>query len=347
MIQFPETAQVEWEVVADAANAAEELRLRIQRGTEIEKEVQRLLVRHEATAIFQQTIDSEQTPVLEMMTVAEFQSNPTFTAPVDLIDGVLKDNSLCLVLGPSGSGKSTIAMQMIHSLSTGDDWLGQEAKPLTGSFGVLSYDMDAAMMAAILVKYPGVDMGKVSIVNAFKRGNPLGVPDMRRKIASVWKHMGVEVVVLDSFSASFFGHDQNDAATTMAHYRDLKLFALTEVGAKALVVIVHSTEASPDKVRGSTVHHDVADSIVGYVADKTGMRTAKMVKYRAAPGQAQMEPRVVSAPDSVTHLVSLDLGAMSLAGMHLPASAGAAAFTDVPEPTQAPDTESEQEDDDL
>lgn len=347
MIQFPETARVEWEAVADAANAAEELRLRIERGTKIEKEVEHLRVRHAATTIFQQEQDSEQTPVLEMMTVADYQSNPSFTAPVDLIEGVLKDNSLCLVLGPSGSGKSTIAMQMVHSLSTGDDWLGQTSKPLTGAFGILSYDMDAAMMAAVLVKYPGLDMRKVSIVNAFKRGNPLGVPEFRRQIAAVWKQMGVEVVVLDSFSASFFGVDQNDAAATMHHYRDLKLFALTEVGAKALVVIVHSTESKPDKVRGSTVHHDVADSIVGYVAAPTGERTARMVKYRAAPGQHQMSPVIVSAPDSVTHLVGLDIGAMSLAGMQLPAGSAAAAFTDVPEPIAIPDTESEQEDDDL
>lgn len=347
MIQFPETAFTEWEVVANAANAAEELRQRIERGTKVEQEVERLRVRHEATTKFQQELDSDQTPVLEMMTVADYQSNPSFTAPVDLIDGALKDNSLCLVLGPSGSGKSTIAMQMIHSLSTGDDWLGQTAKPLSGSFGVLSYDMDASMLAAMLVKYPGVDMRKVSIVNAFKRGNPLGVPAMRAQIVAAWQAMNVEVVVLDSFSASFFAHDQNDAAATMAHYRDLKLFALTEVGAKALVVIVHSTEASPYKVRGSTVHHDVADSIVSYVASPTGERTARMVKYRAAPGQQQMNPVVVTAPDDVTHLVSLDLGAMSLAGMQLPAGAGAAAFTAMPEPAETPDTESDEEDDDL
>lgn len=347
MIQFPETAQIEWEVVADAANAAEELRLRIERGTAVEKEVERLRVRHQATTLFQQELDSDQTPTLEMMTVADYQNSPSFTAPVDLVDGVVKDNGLCLVLGPSGSGKSTIAMQMLHSLSTGDDWLGQTAKPLTGSFGVLSYDMDASMLAAMLVKYPGMDMRKVSIVNAFKRGNPLGVPAFRQKIAAAWKQMAVEVVVLDSFSASFFGLDQNDAAATMHHYRDLKLFALTEVGAKALVVIVHSTEASPNKVRGSTVHHDVADSIVSMTANPAGERTVRMVKYRAAPGQRQMNPAVVSAPDDVTHLVSLDLGAMSLAGMQLPAGSAAAAFTEMPEPTEIPDTESDEEDDDL
>lgn len=73
-----------------------------------------------------------------------------------------------------------------------------------------------------------------------------------------------------------------------------------------------------------------------------------MVKYREARGQVQMSPVVITAPDSVTHLVELDLGAMQLAGMHLPPGAAANAFTAMPAPTQAPDTDSdEDEEDDL
>lgn len=280
--------------------------------------------------------------------MTELLSAGVLTSPVDLIDGVMKDSGVCLMLGPSESGKSTLAMQTIHSLTTGDDWLGQTAKPLSGGFGVMSYDMHYQMLAAMLKQYPGIDFSRVSLVQAYKQGNPLGVPEFRRKIADSWRQMNTEVVVIDSFSASFFGHDQNDAGATMAHYRDLKQFALNEVGARVLIVIVHSTEASPTKVRGSTVHHDVADSIVSVVADpKTGSRTVSMVKYRAAPGQKQMDPVIVTAPDSVTHLVGLDLGAMSLAGMKLPAAAAALAFPELPETNEAPDTEREEEDDDL
>ena len=349
MIQFPETAWVEWVVASKAAKVDSEIRQKIERGTMVERELERLRVRHEATVLFQQELDADQTPALEMSTLATYQSNPA-AAPADLVDGVLKDNGLCIMLGPSGSGKSTNAFQMLHSMSTGVDWLGQPVTQINGAFGILSYDMDSAMVLDIMANYPNLDPAKVSVVNAYKRGNPVGVPALRAQIAAAWRAMNVEVVVLDSFSASFFGHDQNDAAATMAHYRDMKLFALTEVGARALIVIAHSTEGSPHKVRGSTVHHDVADSIVVVTKDgKTGSRTVEMAKYRAARGQQQMSPVVVGAPDPVTHLVSLDLGAMSLAGMHLPATAGAAAFPALPEPHQKPDTtpdaESESEDD--
>lgn len=343
MIRFPETAQAEWQVVADAAEAESRLRKRIQHDTEVERETQRLRVRHEAALMFQSELDAEQTPVLEMVTLANYQS--AASAPVDLIEGVLKQDGVCLMLGPSGSGKSTVGLQMLHSLMTGDDWLGQPTKPIMGSVGVMSYDMDAAMMMDWMVGFPNINPSKVSVVNAYKRGNPLGVPAMRAQIAQAWRTMNVETVMIDSFSASFFGHDQNDAATTQAHYRDLIKFGLTEVGAKSLIVIVHSTEGSPHKARGSSVHHDVADSIVSVEGTGVEPRKIRMVKYRAARGQAQMNPVVVTAPDSVTHLVELDFGAMQLAGMQLPAGAAAQAFTAMPEPSEAPDTESDEEDD--
>lgn len=344
MIQFPETAAVEWQVAADVVEADYRLRKKIQHDTEVERETTRLRIRHEATLTFQQELDAEQTPTLELNTLASYMSNPA-AAPADLIDGVLKDNGLCIMLGPSGSGKSTLGLQMLHSLATGDDWLGQTTKPVMGGFGVLSYDMDGSMVADWMAGYPNMDPSKVSILNAYKRGNPVGVPAMRAQIAAQWRHLGVEVVVLDSFSASFFGHDQNDAAAVMAHYRDMKLFALTEVGAKALIVIVHSTLSSPDKARGSTVHHDVADSIVSVSGTGDDERQIRMVKYRAARGQQQMNPVVVTAPDDVTHLVDLDLGAMTLAGMSLPVGSAAAAFTSIPDTHETPDTESDEEDD--
>lgn len=343
MIRFPETAQIEWQVVADAAEAEARLRKRVQHDTEVERETQRLRVRHEATLAFQSELDADQTPVLEMVTLANYQSNPA-AAPLDLIDGVLKQNGVCLMLGPSGSGKSTLGLQMCHSLMTGDDWLGQPTKPIMGSVGVMSYDMDGAIVMDWMAGFPNIDPSKVSVVNAYKRGNPLGVPVMREQIAAAWRMMSVETVMIDSFSASFFGHDQNDAAATQAHYRDLIKFGLTEVGAKSLIVIVHSTEGSPHKARGSTVHHDVADSIVSVEGTGSDARKIRMVKYRAARGQTQMNPVVISAPDDVTHLVSLDYGAMQLAGMQLPAGAAAQAFTAMPEPSEAPDTESEEDD---
>ena len=348
VIQFPETAMAEWSIIADAANAEVELRLRIERDTLVERELEKQRIRHQATLRFQQELDEDMTPALEMGTLATYNATPA-AAPVDMIDGVLKQDGLCILLGPAASGKSTIALQMLHSLSTGADWLGQPVKQIAGGVGILSYDMDAAMLYDWMSGFPNMDPAKVSIVNAHKRGNPLGVPSMRAQIAAAWRKMDVEVVVLDSFGASFFGQDQNDAASTTMHYRDLLKFALTEVGAKSLVVITHSVPGSPDKARGSTVHHDVADTIVAVAPDASGKRTIRMVKYRAALGQAQMNPVVVTAPDSVTHLVDLDPGAMTLAGMSLPAGAVAAAFPDLPDAHEAPDTDtdSEMEDDDL
>lgn len=342
MIQFPETAAIEWEVVADAASAEHRLRKKIKHDTEVEHEMARLRVRHEASEAFAQELDADSTPVLEMVTLATYKNNPGM-APVSMIEGVLNENGTIIMLGPSGSGKSTTGLQMLYCLMTGEDWLGQPVKPIMGSVGIMSYDMDGALVMDWMSGFPSIDPSKVSVVNAYKRGNPMGVPAMRAQIVASWKAANTEVVMVDSFSASFFGHDQNDAASVQAHYRDLIKFALTEVEAKALIVIVHSTEGSPHKARGSTVHHDVADSIVSVEGTGSEERKLRMVKYRAPLGQTQMSPVAVTPPDDVTHLVSLDLGAMTLNGMHLPASAAAAAFTDMPDVHEAPDTDSDDE----
>lgn len=355
MIKFPETARVEWQVIHDAANVENELRARIKRDTLVEVALDKLRVNHQATEQFQQELDADSTPVLEMFTVDQFKAAPAL-APSDLIEGVMKDKGLMIMMGPSGSGKSTLALQTTHCLLTGDSFLGQPVQQIAGSVGIMSYDMDGALTASWVSGFPGNNAHRVSIVQAHKRGNPMAVPAMRAQIVAAWKAMNVEVVMIDSFGASFFGENQNDQASVMAHYRDMLKFALTEVGARALIVISHSTTSSPHKIRGSTVHHDVADSICAVVADDkapdptTASREVRMVKYRqhhtpAGTMSHQMGTRVIGAPDSVTHLVQIDTGGMTLAGLaHEPDEM-------FPDAHQAPDLDStdptEKGDDDL
>lgn len=335
MVRFPETVEREWRNAAFAVESKIALRRQIDRDTQVENAVQRLWVNHTAKLRFQQELDAQTTPPLEMFTLAEYSANPA-KAPADMIDGVMKEDGLCVVVGPSRVGKTTIALQMLHSLLTGSTWFGQSVTQIDGAVGLMSYDMDAGMLMNWMGGAPGIDPTKVIAVNTYKQGNPLGVASMRQQIAEVWKTMNVEVVVVDSFSASFFGLDQNDAAATMAHYRDLKLFALSEVGAKALVVITHSTESNPSSPRGSTVHVDTADTMVSVKAEENGARRITVEKYRAALGQAKMSPVIIGAPDPVTHLCGVDGGSMALAGLPLPAEY---AFDDVPEPENEPEIE--------
>lgn len=89
MVRFPETLEQEFQVIADAAEAETRLRKKLEHDSKVEFETDRMRVRHEAALIFQQEFDAEQTPTLEMSTLANYQSNPA-SAPVDLIDGVVK-----------------------------------------------------------------------------------------------------------------------------------------------------------------------------------------------------------------------------------------------------------------
>lgn len=345
MIQFPETAVSEWEIVAKAANVGRELRQQLARDTRIESELDNLRIRYKAKEMFQQELAAGETPALEMGTLTDYKNTPS-AMPSDLIEGAVKENGLTIMLGASGSGKTSLALQVIHSLATGDDWIGQPSQKLDGGFGIMSYDMDASGIMDWMSGFPGIDTDKVSIVNAHNRGNPLAVPAYRAQIVKVWRAMNVQVVIVDSFSASFHGQSQNDATETQAHYRDLLKFAMTEVGAKAVVVIVHSTKASPSKARGSTVQQDVADSIIGIEVDETTkQRTVSMLKYRAAMGKTEMAPVIITAPDSVTHLMEADLGAMSMAGMALPATVAGSHF--FPATHEDPDTDTSEEDEEY
>jgi len=340
IIEFPETVAAEWRIVADAAGAEDTLRERLILESKVDAELDKIRVRYQAQMLHTAEIEAGDTPELEMFTVADYKEDPSM-AQVDLIDGVLNEDSLCLVLGPSKSGKSTLSLQMAYCMATGTDFLGQSTKALDGSVGILSYDMPGRLMGDWLSGMPSVDLARFSIVNAHKRGNPLAVPAQRAQIAAAWKRAKTEIVVIDSFGASFFGADQNDSAMTMAHYRDLKKFALTEVEARVVIVIVHATEASPKKPRGSTVHIDVADTIVNVWkpgGDTGESRHVEMDKYREMRGHVQMAPVVITAPDPVTRLVDVDLGGMALAGYTLPVGSSASAGMFAPLPEDEPDT---------
>lgn len=355
MIQFPETASNEWRIVADAANIESELRKQIARDTQIEVALDKLRIRHSAANLFQQELDEDQTPDLEIGTLATYNATPG-SGPADLISGVFKSSGLCIFTGPASSGKTTSALQMLHSLLTGDDWLGQPVTQISGAVGVVSYDMDASLVYDWMSGFPNIDPSRVGVVNAYKRGNPLNVPEMRARIVEAWKAMNVEIVMIDSFSASFFGLNQNDIAEVQSHYRDIIKFALTDVGAKGLIVIAHSTPGSPDKIRGASTHHDVADSIIAQspLSGTTGPRQVRMVKYRQHRDSnsvmtSQMNPVVITEPDNVTHLVGLDLGGMTMAGMSLSSGAVVQTFPDLPTVSEDPDTDSDsgEESDDL
>lgn len=339
MILFPETASREWESAAATVVRGAAVREKIERDTRVANRLEDLHVQHEAKNLFQQEIDAESTPALEMITLAEFRNDPS-VHPADLIEGVVRRDGLTIALGPSGAGKSTIALQMAHSILTDTPWFGHKVTPLKGGLGVASYDMDAGQVLDWVDGMPGLDPDRVSVVNAYKRGHPLGVPLLRKQIAADWRSRNVEVVVVDSFSASFFGHDQNDAAATMAHYRDLKLFALTEVGAKLLIVIAHSTAASPSKARGSSTHHDTADNVVLVeLNEQTGARKITSLKYREPRGQRkQMHPFMVGPLDPATNLAEVDAAAMNMAGMHItPEVAATLGFPDIPDTHEDPD----------
>lgn len=346
MIQFPGEATREWNSIAARVEKSLTVRRRIERDVAVANKVEDHWQKHEAKLKFEQELAAQDTPPLEMMTVSDYIANPA-AVPVDMIDGVMKENGVMVVLGPSGAGKSTLALQLVHSLMTGTPFLTQQVtQVIAGGVGVMSYDMDASMMHNWMAGWsgPGVDFSKVSVVNAHRQGNPLTVPHQRQQIVDAWRDLKVEVVVIDSFSASFFGSDQNDAAATMNHYRELKKFALTDVGAKVLILVVHASPGGAARARGSSVHEDAPDTIMAVEKTEDGSRKVRMNKYRTIAGtrSAEMSEVVLTKPDSVTNLVGVDQAST----MFSQGSAGSEGLA-YPDTKEEPDTSvDEREEDD-
>ena len=94
MIQFPETAESEWKIAAEAAAAEDNLKARLKHDSDVELETGKLRVRHEANLRLRRELAAEETPSLVMGTIAEFVQMNKGAAPVDLIDGVMKADSM-------------------------------------------------------------------------------------------------------------------------------------------------------------------------------------------------------------------------------------------------------------
>lgn len=311
MIEFPRDLQDRIDDAVKAERERHEAESAKEFREKVERELDRLRVREAAQDAWNTEKAERDTPELQIGDAEEMEEYAEPDQP-DLIAGVLKDHGTALFIGKSGSGKTTLALQAAHCLLTGTPFLeaghrpGQEVQKIEGRVGVISHDMPLGLLLNWIKAYPESDRSRYRVVNAHARGYPLNVPLMRQKIVKDFRDKAVEVIVVDSFAASFPGDNQNDNDQVLKHYLDLQKFALTEVGARALIVIAHAGKGSQESARGASAHHDVADTVMAVTMDEEKPdkpRYLTMSKYRAGMGEYEMVPGTVTEPDDFTHLV--------------------------------------------
>lgn len=243
----------------------------------VASELGKLRIRTEARRLF----DAENQPAappFDAGTLAEILARPPL--PQARIEGLMPWDANTLIVAMRKTGKTTLVLNMIRSLLTGEDFLGQfPVRPIDGSIAMLNYEVNAAALARWADEV-GIDRDRLYLVNLRGRRNPLTNPDDRAKLTEDLRRRGAESLMVDPFGRAFTGSNQNDPGEVGDFLADLDVFARGEAGAKDLILTTHAGWAG-ERSRGSSGLEDWPDAILTMTRDPEN----ENVRYLKAMGR--------------------------------------------------------------
>jgi RecA-family ATPase len=211
---------------------------------------------------------------MRLLTYADLHASP----PLDwLVDGVLPVGALAMVYGPSGSGKTFCMLDMAHSVSTGERWLGRETRQGPGLYVVAEGrggfpQRAVAWCAAKRRNEPG-PMRYLDEPVRFH--DDAHVAELVDSLAAV-KHAPA-LMIVDTFAAVAAGGDENSAADAALIIGGIKAVQ-RETGCAA--VIVHHTGWDKTRERGSSSIRASMDVVVAVTSLGGGNVQVKVDKMR-------------------------------------------------------------------
>ncbi len=223
---------------------------------------------------------------------------------VDLVHGVLSQNSLATLVGPSNVGKTSLALDLAFSVARGTPWLNKyEALPGTAVYiGLESSQEDIARRVhAYRCHYP--ETGNAPLYLLTKS------VDLSTSSASGWHELlpavkalqtpenPIRLVIVDTLARALSGADENSAKDMGAFLKACdKLRELTG----ACVLIVHHTGKDTERGgRGSSALHAGIDTELR-VSDNKCITAAKQramakggmaIYYDLLPIELGMNPK--------------------------------------------------------
>lgn len=230
---------------------------------DVAAEAHRIRVREAA----RQLVDRENTPPAEPFdagTLADILARPP--EPPFRVENLIPADGGTLIVAQRKTGKTTWNLNLVHSLITGQDFLGTfGVRPVTGKVAILNYEVSGAALARWSHEV-GIDHQRFYIVNLRGRRNPLTDPDDRARLAQELRNQDVESLIVDPFGRAYNGKSQNDPGEVGAWLVDLDLFARAEVGARDLILAAHAGW-NGERTRGSSALEDWADAIITLTRD--------------------------------------------------------------------------------
>lgn len=250
-VQAPPTTVIEANV--DDADALE---------FEITQEVRRLRVRQEARKRLHR--EGRAGGVARVESLEEALLRPP-AAPYRVARLLPSDASM-LVVAQRKTGKSTWALNLCHSLITGDPFLGSlDVLPITGTVAYLNYEVSGYTLAS-WANDIGVDPKRCFLVNLRGLPNPLDDPEEAAALAAELRMRNVETIVVDTFTRAYTGTSENDAGEVGAWLNRLAQWARGQAGARDLILTAHAgwsgDQGRGTRARGSSALEDWPDSIV-------------------------------------------------------------------------------------
>lgn len=216
----------------------------------------------------------------------------------DLVVGLIRAQSVNLLVGETGSGKSMLALNLALAVSTGSEsWIGYE---VIGEGKVLYLNSEMALpdirrrLEKMLRALPvGTDISTLSI--------PRELPLLRDCIKAIMRECETGGYVLIIADCLYFMHDEDE--NDSSSMRDLmRLFLVLRDKFNLAVVVVHHLRKGGDgsrsqmnQIRGSSVFSAVMDTVIQlkYHPDDKTKRILVPVKFRHLP-DSQKEGVVIA-----------------------------------------------------
>ena len=242
---------------------------------EVEEQVRRLEIQDRARRLYRERTEPEPAPWDE----GNVDEWADADGELDRIAELMPADGSTMLVAAAGSGKTTMIGNYARALTTGEPMLGrfEVVEPLTGRFGILSYEMSKKRFGSWLRKQ-GVPGERVRLNNLKGRANPLTTERGRLRLAEWVTDHQIECLAIDSFSRAFDGDNQNDIAQVMGFLTGLEEWA-TPLGVRNLIVITHAGRER-ERSRGSTGLDDWADVNLLLTKNDKGVHTISNVKTR-------------------------------------------------------------------
>lgn len=234
----------------------------------------------------------------EFMTQADLCASLT---PVDwLIEGILEANSVGLMAGKHSAFKSTLAIDWVHAIASGTDWLGHPCKQGAvvviageGARGLArrahAWGVEHELAPDALADLPVLwSKSAVQIMDADHMSKALStINDM------LGERYGVEypeLVVVDTLNKNFAGGDENSAAEVSLFFA-----RLASAFPRSCVVVVHHFGKDASKGSRGSSALDAGIDFLYHVEASGGAITLKCQKMKDAdrPGALYMDSKVI------------------------------------------------------